>query len=142
MLGRFAFTSSFSRRSSCGFRVGSRRFGFSCCERGPLGVFTKSIPIHPLFAIQSRALADPSILNRTVPWRGSVTLIWGPSSPQSPACMAKRFLSPLPPAACLLANAPVVFLGKAFATRLPLKAIHYGASCLFAVLGLYSSCER
>jgi Ca2+/H+ antiporter, TMEM165/GDT1 family len=35
----------------------------------------------------------------------------------------------------LLANAPVVFLGKAFATRLPLKAIHYGASCLFAVLG-------
>jgi putative Ca2+/H+ antiporter (TMEM165/GDT1 family) len=42
----------------------------------------------------------------------------------------------------LLANAPVVFLGKAFATRLPLKAIHYGASCLFAVLGLYSSSER
>jgi putative Ca2+/H+ antiporter (TMEM165/GDT1 family) len=35
----------------------------------------------------------------------------------------------------LLANAPVVFLGKAFATRLPLKAIHYGASCLFAALG-------
>jgi Ca2+/H+ antiporter, TMEM165/GDT1 family len=35
----------------------------------------------------------------------------------------------------LLANAPVVFLGKAFATRLPLKAIHYCASCLFAVLG-------
>jgi putative Ca2+/H+ antiporter (TMEM165/GDT1 family) len=35
----------------------------------------------------------------------------------------------------LLANTPVVFLGKAFATRLPLKAIHYGASCLFAVLG-------
>ena len=35
----------------------------------------------------------------------------------------------------LLANAPVVFLGKAFATRLPLKAIHYGASCLFTVLG-------
>ena len=35
----------------------------------------------------------------------------------------------------LPANAPVVFLGKAFATRLPLMAIHYGASCLFAVLG-------
>jgi Ca2+/H+ antiporter, TMEM165/GDT1 family len=35
----------------------------------------------------------------------------------------------------LLANAPIVFLGKAFATRLPLKAIHYGASCLFAVIG-------
>jgi putative Ca2+/H+ antiporter (TMEM165/GDT1 family) len=35
----------------------------------------------------------------------------------------------------LLANVPVVFMGKAFAERLPLKAIHYGASCLFAVLG-------
>jgi len=35
----------------------------------------------------------------------------------------------------LLANVPVVFLGKGFAARLPLKAIHYGASCLFAVLG-------
>ena len=35
----------------------------------------------------------------------------------------------------LLANVPVVFLGKAFASRLPLKTIRYGASCLFAVLG-------
>jgi putative Ca2+/H+ antiporter (TMEM165/GDT1 family) len=35
----------------------------------------------------------------------------------------------------LLANVPVVFLGKAFASRLPLRAIHYGASGLFAVLG-------
>jgi putative Ca2+/H+ antiporter (TMEM165/GDT1 family) len=38
-------------------------------------------------------------------------------------------------AGMLLANAPVVFLGKAFAGRLPLRAIHYGASALFAVLG-------
>ena len=35
----------------------------------------------------------------------------------------------------LLANAPVVFLGKAFANRLPLQAIHRGAAALFAVLG-------
>jgi putative Ca2+/H+ antiporter (TMEM165/GDT1 family) len=35
----------------------------------------------------------------------------------------------------LLANVPVVFLGKAFADRLPLKAIHYGAALLFALLG-------
>jgi putative Ca2+/H+ antiporter (TMEM165/GDT1 family) len=35
----------------------------------------------------------------------------------------------------LLANAPVVFLGKAFAQRLPLKALHYVASGLFLVLG-------
>jgi putative Ca2+/H+ antiporter (TMEM165/GDT1 family) len=38
-------------------------------------------------------------------------------------------------AGMLAANAPVVFLGQAFAGRLPLKAIHYGASALFAVLG-------
>jgi Ca2+/H+ antiporter, TMEM165/GDT1 family len=37
----------------------------------------------------------------------------------------------------LLANAPVIFLGKAFADRLPLKALHYVASGLFFVLGGY-----
>jgi putative Ca2+/H+ antiporter (TMEM165/GDT1 family) len=35
----------------------------------------------------------------------------------------------------LAANAPVVFLGKAFAERLPMKAIHYAASALFLILG-------
>jgi putative Ca2+/H+ antiporter (TMEM165/GDT1 family) len=35
----------------------------------------------------------------------------------------------------LAANAPVVFLGKAFADRLPMKAIHYSASALFLILG-------
>lgn len=35
----------------------------------------------------------------------------------------------------MLANAPVVFLGKAFSERLPLKAIHYAASALFVILG-------
>jgi putative Ca2+/H+ antiporter (TMEM165/GDT1 family) len=39
-------------------------------------------------------------------------------------------------AGMLLANVPVVFLGKAFADKLPLKTIHYGASILFAVLGV------
>jgi Ca2+/H+ antiporter, TMEM165/GDT1 family len=39
-------------------------------------------------------------------------------------------------AGMMLANVPVVFLGKAFASRLPLKAIHYGAAMLFIVLGL------
>ena len=38
-------------------------------------------------------------------------------------------------AGMLLANAPVVFLGKAFAERLPLRAIHYAASALFVLLG-------
>jgi Ca2+/H+ antiporter, TMEM165/GDT1 family len=36
----------------------------------------------------------------------------------------------------LVANVPVIFLGNAFAHRLPLKAIHYMASALFAVLGV------
>ncbi len=36
----------------------------------------------------------------------------------------------------LAANVPVVFLGHAFSTRLPLKAIHIGASLLFLGLGL------
>ncbi len=38
-------------------------------------------------------------------------------------------------AGMVLANAPVVFLGKAFSDRLPLKAIHYVASGLFLILG-------
>jgi putative Ca2+/H+ antiporter (TMEM165/GDT1 family) len=37
----------------------------------------------------------------------------------------------------MAANIPVVFLGNAFAAKLPMKAIHYAASTLFAVLGLY-----
>lgn len=36
----------------------------------------------------------------------------------------------------LAANVPVVILGRAFADRLPLKAIHYAASVLFLVLGI------
>jgi len=39
-------------------------------------------------------------------------------------------------AGMLLANAPVVFLGKAFAERLPMALIHRAAAALFAVLGL------
>jgi Ca2+/H+ antiporter, TMEM165/GDT1 family len=39
-------------------------------------------------------------------------------------------------AGMLLANTPVVFLGKAFADRLPMSLIHRAAAALFAVLGL------
>ncbi len=35
----------------------------------------------------------------------------------------------------LLANVPVVVLGKAFAERLPIRSIHYAASLLFMLLG-------
>ncbi len=38
-------------------------------------------------------------------------------------------------AGMLLANAPVVFLGKAFSDRLPLTALHRLASALFLLLG-------
>jgi putative Ca2+/H+ antiporter (TMEM165/GDT1 family) len=38
-------------------------------------------------------------------------------------------------AGMLLANAPVVFLGKIFSDRLPLKTIHYLATGVFLVLG-------
>jgi putative Ca2+/H+ antiporter (TMEM165/GDT1 family) len=37
----------------------------------------------------------------------------------------------------LLANAPVVFFGKAFSARLPLKPIRYLASVIFLALGIY-----
>jgi putative Ca2+/H+ antiporter (TMEM165/GDT1 family) len=36
----------------------------------------------------------------------------------------------------LAADAPVVFLGRAFAGRLPLKTIRYAAAGIFAVLGV------
>jgi Ca2+/H+ antiporter, TMEM165/GDT1 family len=37
----------------------------------------------------------------------------------------------------IAANLPVVLLGNAFASRLPLRAIHIGASALFVALGLF-----
>lgn len=37
----------------------------------------------------------------------------------------------------LLANAPVIFFGKAFSTRLPLAPIRYVASAIFLALGVF-----
>ena len=37
----------------------------------------------------------------------------------------------------LAANIPVVFLGSKFASRLPIKKMHFAASALFICLGLY-----
>jgi putative Ca2+/H+ antiporter (TMEM165/GDT1 family) len=39
-------------------------------------------------------------------------------------------------AGMMLANAPVVFLGKAFSDRLPLTALHRLASALFLIVGV------
>ena len=36
----------------------------------------------------------------------------------------------------MAANAPAVLLGKAFADRLPMAAIHKGAAILFGLIGL------
>ncbi|TAL02644.1 MAG: TMEM165/GDT1 family protein [Rhodospirillaceae bacterium] len=36
----------------------------------------------------------------------------------------------------MLANTPVVFFGNAFASRLPVKALNYGAAILFAIIGI------
>ena len=36
----------------------------------------------------------------------------------------------------VLANAPVVFVGKAFSEHLPLKAIHYLSGSLFLIIGV------
>jgi putative Ca2+/H+ antiporter (TMEM165/GDT1 family) len=36
----------------------------------------------------------------------------------------------------VLANAPVVFLGKIFADRLPLRALHYGSCVLMLLIGV------
>lgn len=38
----------------------------------------------------------------------------------------------------LAANAPVVYHGKAIADRLPVRAIHVGASALFLVVSVVS----
>ena len=38
-------------------------------------------------------------------------------------------------AGMVLANAPVIFLGKAFSDRLPLRTLHYVASALFLAVG-------
>lgn len=40
-------------------------------------------------------------------------------------------------AGMLAANIPIVFFGNAFASRLPMKTIHYVASGLFAILGIF-----
>jgi len=37
----------------------------------------------------------------------------------------------------MAANVPVIFLGSAFANRLPMKAINYGAAALFFVIGVF-----
>lgn len=40
-------------------------------------------------------------------------------------------------AGMVLANAPAVFLGRAFADRLPMRTIHYVASVAFVLLGVF-----
>src|SRR5437588_1536768 len=92
MLGRFALTSSLSRRSSRGCPVGSTRFGFCCCETGPLNVFTIAISIHPLFEIQGCRPAAHSPNPGDVP-----RYLYGSVLAQSHARRARRFFAPARP---------------------------------------------
>jgi hypothetical protein len=93
MLGRFAFTSSFSRRSSRGFRMGSRRFGFCCCDRrGLLNVLIHLAPIPSIFVINPVIAAAQS---QHRPARRSLAMFrdthMGPA--QSHALGGRRFLA-------------------------------------------------
>src|SRR3954453_5274845 len=57
MLGRFAFTSFFSSRSSRGFSTESFRFWFCCCDTVLPNAFTIFIPTRPSFENQSCSVA-------------------------------------------------------------------------------------
>jgi hypothetical protein len=72
-----------------GFRVGSRRLGFCCCERGLLSVFTISIPIHPIFANQNCYLGCSLAQSR----RCSAIPHMGPFLAQSHAPGRRRFFA-------------------------------------------------
>src|SRR5271169_1546694 len=93
MLGRFAFTSFFSRRSSRGFRVGSRRFGFCCCDRGLPNVLIISHPFHLLFAINAVIAAAQS---QHRPARRSLAMFRNPTPPVgSPFCVPQGRIVPV-----------------------------------------------
>ena len=100
MLGRFAFTSSFSRRSSPGLPTGETRFGSCCCENGPLSVFIisyQSIHYSQFKAATSTTRSPDSRTDpRTVPWRCSASLIWAVLAPIICFFGARRFRSPSP----------------------------------------------
>ena len=70
------------------------------------------------------------------PWRRSATRRRSPrlASRRRPTPASRRW-SPARRSAMLAASAPVVDLGKEFADRLPLKAIHHAAAALFLILG-------
>src|ERR1700719_4582829 len=105
MLGRFVFISSFSRRSRSGFRMGSTRFGFCCCERGLLSVFTILISIHPSFAIQSCRLGCSLRPSQHPEPNGSLAMFlgthMGPPSPRSERC---QFGGPVVSVSCSIAT--------------------------------------
>ena len=61
MLGRFTFTSSFSRRSSPGLSKGLTRFGFWFCESVPLSIFVISYQSIHYSQFEAATLAARSI---------------------------------------------------------------------------------
>src|SRR6266404_4314456 len=85
MLGRFAFTSFFSRRSIFGSSKGLNGFGFCFCENGPLSIFVISYQsIHySQFEATKLAARSPPRTPIRVPFPSDVpaTPHMGPSSP-------------------------------------------------------------
>src|SRR5713226_1171576 len=95
MLGRFALTLSFSRRSSPGFSIGSARFGFGFCERASLSVFIISISIIRNSKLLPRLLARPIPAPIRVPSPGDVPQhSYGSVLAQSHALGARGLLPP------------------------------------------------
>src|SRR5438309_430137 len=88
MLGRFAFTSFFSSRSSRGFSTESSRFWFCCCDSVLPNAFTIFIPTRPSFANQSCSLAPSGGF--------STQHLYGAVLAQSHARGARRFFAPAP----------------------------------------------
>src|ERR1700730_1806238 len=67
MLGRFAFTSSFSRRSSSGLSTGITRFGSCFCKSGPLKVFNISYQSIRYSQSEAATSVARSLIRRTDP---------------------------------------------------------------------------
>src|SRR6267143_7169961 len=82
MLGRFAFISSLSRRSSSGLSKGSNGFGFCFCETDPLSIFIISYQSIHYSQFASR-YAGCSLAQTQRPTRAMFLqhLIWGLSLP-------------------------------------------------------------
>src|SRR6516164_6508902 len=106
MLGRFAFTSFFSRRSSAGSSKGSNGFGFCFWENGPLSIFVINPSINRNLKLLRWLLARRIPAPIRAPFPSDVPQTsYGSVLAQSHALGTRRCRSPSPyPSAHLLAG--------------------------------------